>query len=160
MLVRFLYAAVLVAITAPLVGCEPDAPPAPTEITFRGDGTLDFLRGDSVLTRIAIEIAETDSSRTRGLMDRTSLPSRGGMLFIFDEEAPRNFWMRNTPLPLDLVFVREDGSVVNVVKQTRPFSDAGIASTGPAQYVVEVRAGFASRHGIDSTVSIRWQRAN
>lgn len=150
----------LIAITASALGCEPDAPPATREITFRGDGTLDFLRGDSVLTRIAIEIADTDSSRTRGLMDRTSLPSRGGMLFIFDDEAPRNFWMRNTPLPLDLVFVRADGSIVNVVKQTRPFSDAGIASTGPAQYVVEVRAGFTARHGIDSTASIRWQRAD
>ncbi|MFT4604376.1 MAG: uncharacterized membrane protein (UPF0127 family) [Rhodothermales bacterium] len=145
---------------AALSGCASDTEPrvAP-DIAFRGDGVLDFLRPDStVITRIAIEIADTDSSQQRGLMDRRTLPDRGGMLFYYAELAPRSFWMRSTPLPLDIMFIGSDGTVVNVVPRTTPYSDNRIESVGSVLHVLEVRAGFTERNGIGPGTIIRWRR--
>src|SRR5690554_7281945 len=105
---RLLVLAALLAI----IGCsdQPDRPatfpqetgPGADEevIPFRRDGSLSFIRDGEEQLQIEIEIADTDSARTRGLMQRESLPERSGMLFIFDDEAPRGFWMANTPLAL------------------------------------------------------------
>jgi uncharacterized protein len=98
---------------------------------------------DQTVTDIAIEIADTDEARTRGLMQRESLPTRSGMLFIFDDEAPRSFWMANTPLALDIMFVSADSQIVTIQKYTRPFSPQSVASTAPARFVVEVPAGYS-----------------
>ena len=153
----------LLLLVLSLGACEQEddaLPTLQTDIPFRADGALAFLTpGDSLITRIAIEIAETDSARTRGLMERRGLPARGGMLFLFDEPDRRSFWMANTPLPLDLIFVAPDGEIVNIVKRTRPYSRDHIQSTAPAQYVVEVRAGFTDRYGITDEARIRWQRS-
>jgi uncharacterized protein len=136
-----------------------DEPVIQTDIPFRPDGILEVLRPDgSVLTTLVIEIAEGDSARARGLMQRRSLPARGGMLFLSNEEKIQSFWMKNTPLPLDLVFIGADSSVLNIVERTLPFSESTIVSTAPAQYVLEVRAGFTARNGIDSSASVRWRR--
>lgn len=145
-----------------VAGCGKDKPAAiPMDIPFRGDGILEFLAPDgSVITRIAIEIAETDSAQIRGLMDRRSLPERGGMLFVYPNEEPRSFWMRSTPLPLDLLFITAGDSVLNVVPRTVPYSDDRIESTGPARHVLEVRAGFTERWGIDPGTRIRWSRVD
>jgi len=138
-------------------GEEEEAPRG--DIPFRADGVLEFLDSDGHrLEAIAIEIADTDSARQRGLMDRRSLPERGGMLFIFDDADDRSFWMRNTPLRLDIIFVDADSQVVNIHERTRALSDEQYASDGPAQFVVEVRAGFSERHGIDEETRIRWRR--
>lgn len=143
-----------------LAGCGgSDEPVMQTDIPFRPDGILEVLRPDgSVITTLVIEIAEGDSARARGLMQRRSLPAKGGMLFLDDEVKMQSFWMKNTPLPLDLVFIGADSSVVNIAERTLPFSESTIVSTAPAQYVLEVRAGFTARNGIDSTASVRWRR--
>lgn len=101
-------------------GCRSDErelPTIQTEIPFRTDGRLAFLasEGDTLVT-IDIEIAEDDQSRARGLMGRRGLPSRGGMLFIMDTADTTGFWMRNTPLPLDIIFVDSDSQVVSISK--------------------------------------------
>ncbi len=126
---------------------------------FNVEGTLDFVRPDgSVIVRIALELAESREEQTMGLMRRRSLPARGGMLFIYDQEQPQSFWMKNTPMPLDIVFIASDSSIVNIVRRTTPLSEQTIESTAPAQYVLELRAGFADRYGIDESVIIKWQR--
>lgn len=131
----------------------------PPEIEFRPDGVVEFLRQDgSVLTRIVIEMAISDSSQARGLMDRRSLPARGGMLFINPESSERSFWMKKTPLPLDILFIGSDSSIVNIVRRTTPYSEDFIKSEGPAQFVLEVRAGFTERYGITDRHSVRWSR--
>ena len=131
----------------------------PTDIQFRADGVLDFIRPDSsIIIRIAIEIADTDSAQARGLMDRRSLPNRGGMLFVNTAPRQQSFWMKSTPLPLDILFIGVDSSVVNIAKKTRPYSEDRIESTGPAQFVLEVRSGFTDRYGIDETTRLRWRR--
>lgn len=144
-----------------LPACESknDRLPKITEIGFQRHGTLDFIQPDgTVAASIAIEIAESDSAQARGLMDRRSLPPNSGMLFVNETAEPRSFWMHSTPLPLDIVFVGANGQVVNIAKRTRPYSDAFIESAGPAQYVVEVRAGFADQHGLTDSTRIAWRR--
>lgn len=160
--VRRLLVSILTVGSLLLLGaCEQknEQPSIQMHVPFQKEGTLAFMRPDS--TRIAtidVEIAETDEERSRGLMQRRSLPSRGGMLFLFAEADTQSFWMRNTPLPLDIIFVDADGQIVNIARRTRPFSEDRIRSSGPAKYVVEVRAGFTERHGITDDAWIRWQR--
>lgn len=129
-----------------------------TDIPFRPDGILDFTRADSsVVVRLAIEVAESDSAQARGLMDRRSLPARGGMLFINPTPSQREFWMRNTPLPLDIIFIRSDHTIANIVKRTTPYSDDRIRSEGLAQYVLEVRAGFTDLYGLTDSLRVEWK---
>jgi len=151
-------AILVVLLSVVSTGCQQEKPP-PREIKFRADGVLEFFRPDStVITRIAIEIAENDSAKTRGLMERRSLPQRGGMLFLYDSDSTRTFWMRNTLVPLDIIFIGSDDTIVNIAKNTRPLSDDLIPSTGSSQNVLEVRAGFSDLHGIRAGTRIHWQR--
>ena len=130
-----------------------------TDVPFRQDGTLTFLRdGGGVLTTIAVEIVETPADRQRGLMFRRSMPEQSGMLFIMDREEEQTFTMENTYVPLDMIFVSADSSVVDVAERTRPLEQL-VTSEAPAKYVIEVRAGFADRHGITDSTRIAWQRA-
>jgi uncharacterized membrane protein (UPF0127 family) len=137
-----------------------EAEPAPVEVSipFDNEGTLTFLRGGQDLATIDIEVAETDSSRERGLMQRTNLPDQSGMLFIFDREEPQAFWMANTPLSLDIFFVDADSQIVNIARYTRPFSSENVSSGVPAQYVIETQAGFADTYGITESDRVRWTR--
>lgn len=125
-------------------------------IPFRVDGQLDFLREGASYLTIDIEIAATDSARTRGLMQRKGLPDRSGMLFLFDHEDPQSFWMANTPLALDLMFVSADSQIVDIAKYAKPLSPDPITSKAPAQYVIEVPAGFTDSYGIIETDRVRW----
>ena len=134
---------------------------ARADIPFTPTGLLELVAPDgTVITNVAIEIARGDSARARGLMDRTSLPSRGGMLFFDEEARDQTFWMKNTLIPLDIIFISADSQVVNVVKNTRPLSEDRVSSTAPAQYVLEVKAGFADAYQVDSTTSVRWRLLN
>ncbi len=106
-------------------------------------GTLSFLDSSgSILTSIDIAVADTEELRSLGLMDVRNLKQDGGMLFIFPEEERRSFWMANTPLPLDLIFVNNNLEIVHVHQNARPFSQQSIDSVYPALYVIEVNAGF------------------
>lgn len=129
-------------------------------IAFRRDGRLSFLRADQEIVAIDIEIADTDSSRARGLMQRKSLPEKSGMLFLFPRQEPQSFWMANTPLALDIFFVDADSQVVSIAKYTKPFSPQSVESAGPAQYVVETPAGFADTYGIVEGNRVQWSRTD
>jgi len=157
--------ALLVVFALATAGCRDDAPaPAPPaeptgSIPFRLDGSLRFLRSDGTpITGIAIEIADSDSARTRGLMGRDSIPPQVGMLFIMPREEIQTFWMANTPRSLDIVFVGSDSRIVSIGKYARPFSTDGVTSTGPAKYIVETAAGFADAHGLIPGDLISWAR--
>ncbi|MEX0746828.1 MAG: DUF192 domain-containing protein, partial [Rhodothermales bacterium] len=146
----------VLAFALALVGCgsnDSDLPTIRTQPEFRKDGTLSFIGADGdTLSTLDIEIAETEQARLTGLMGRSGLPPQSGMLFIMDDVDARGFWMKNTPLPLDIIFVGPDSQVINIVKRTTPFSVEEILPTAPKKYVVEVRAGVSDRLGItDST---------
>ncbi|WP_420962299.1 DUF192 domain-containing protein [Brucella sp. IR073] len=97
---------------------------------------------------LEVEIADTDAERMRGLMYRTDLPENRAMLFVFDETQPVMMWMKNTPLPLDMVFLAKDGTIATIRENTEPFSETIISSIVPAAFVVELRAGTAKRLGL------------
>ena len=144
-------------------GCRSDDPELRvirTETDFRRDGSLSFLdAGGDTMATIDIEIAETDEARTRGLMGRRSLPPRSGMFFIMDEADTTGFWMRNTPMPLDIIFVGADSQVVRIARRTRPYSNDVISPEAAKKFVVEVRAGQADRLGITDSTRITWTRS-
>ncbi|MFH1490059.1 MAG: DUF192 domain-containing protein [Pseudomonadota bacterium] len=126
---------------------------------LRNDGSLAFFRPDgSEIVSVLVEIAETHESISKGLMGRRSLDSKSGMLFLFRKAEFRAFWMRNTPLPLDIIFVGENSCVSNIARRTEPMSDRTYYSKGPVKFVVEVRAGFSEQYGITQGTCIRWQR--
>jgi uncharacterized membrane protein (UPF0127 family) len=135
-----------------------DAAASETTLPFRKDGMLDFVREGEAYLTIDIEIAATDSARTRGLMQRTALPERSGMLFLFDVQQPQSFWMANTPLALDLLFIDADSQIVDIAKYTRPLSPESITSKAPARFVLEMPAGFTDSHGITETDRVLWRR--
>lgn len=127
------------------------------EPRFRFDGKLSFLDTDgSTLSTIDIEIADTIPTRTQGLMYRQSMEENQGMLFIFDTEHNIEMWMRNTYISLDMIFVREDRTIVSIETHTVPFSEEIIPSREPARYVIEVNAGFSDRHGIKPGHVVQW----
>ena len=103
-------------------------------------------QGESV--QVTIEIADTPEKRSFGLMYRKDLPESHGMLFLFPREEPLSFWMKNTPLPLDIIFISSSRTIVSIAQHTTPFSEHPIPSGAPAQFVLEVNGGFCQRHHI------------
>jgi len=164
MAVRFtlslLATALLLTVSACGNGAEPADEPETVNIPFDNEGTLSVLQSGDTLVTIDIEIAETDSARTRGLMQRTSLPERSGMLFLFPNEQPRSFWMANTPLALDILFANADSQIVSIAKYTTPYSQDNVRSGDPAQYVLEMPAGFADSYGVLEGDRLTWQRTD
>src|SRR5690348_6836692 len=96
----------------------------------------------------AVEIAETDASREKGLMFRKSLPEGQGMLFDFHQEQPVSFWMKNTYIPLDMIFISADGRILRIAENAEPLSERMIPSGAPVLAVLEVIGGTARRLGI------------
>lgn len=102
----------------------------------------------------SIEIADDPLERQRGLMFREKMDDARGMLFVFEETSDVGFWMKNTPLPLDLVFIGEDGRV-RAVLPGEPFSEAVISPGVPVRFVLEVKAGIAEKAGVGEGDRIR-----
>ena len=137
-----------------LTGCSSgdekvrDETPPPAR-TLEYTASVSFLNGDgSVASVIDAAVADDDRSRSEGLMDVYNLPEDAGMLFIFDEEAPRSFWMAGTPLSLDILYVNEEMEIVRIHRNMPPYSHESIESELPAKYVIEVNAGSTLRHDI------------
>ena len=126
---------------------------------FTKEGELTFNSKDSkYISMIDIEIAEDDRERSQGLMFRKGMRENQGMLFIFAREEFQSFWMRNTEISLDIIFVNSKEDIVTIHKNTETFSDNSYPSTKPAIYVVEVVAGYTSKYGIEVGDKIVWRR--
>lgn len=128
-----------VALAQPVVqGAAMELPVDASPLTFEADGeTVAF----------EVEIADTPERRARGLMFRTDLPENRGMLFVFEQTGRVSFWMQNTPLPLDLVFIGEDGVVIETFKG-EPFSTASIGPNEASRFVLELHEGTAEKVGM------------
>ncbi len=130
-----------------------------TVYSFTKEGELSFNnKKGNLITSIDIEIADTDEQRQLGLMFRDKMEENQGMLFIFDREAPLAFWMHNTILPLDIMYVNSKMEIVHIIKNAKPFDDTSLPSIKPAQFVVEVNAGYCDKFGIKEGDKIVWRR--
>jgi uncharacterized membrane protein (UPF0127 family) len=107
--------------------------------------TIETRSGEVALQ---VQVADTDARRQTGLMFRKSMPETEGMLFVFQPMRQVAFWMKNTFIPLDLLFVDGDGTVVSIARDTVPFSLDPIPSEGPVRAVLEINAGASARLGI------------
>jgi uncharacterized protein len=127
-----------------------DQPAKPSIPVFRKDGELRFLDGktDKVITKIDIEVADNDAEREQGLMYRDTMAENAGMLFLMDTEDMQAFWMKNTIISLDIMFVDSERRIVNIHKNCKPYSLDQLPSSKPALYVVEVNAGYSEKYGI------------
>ena len=124
-----------------------------TDVPRLREGTVRFQtpRGPWV---VRVEIAANDADRSRGLMFRRELPKDHGMVFVFDRAEPHTFWMHNTLISLDLIFIGEDRRVVGIVAAAPPQDDAPRGVAGASRYVVEVGAGEAAAHGVGSGTQV------
>ena len=97
---------------------------------------------------IPVEEALTPKQRVQGLMYRDQLAIGTGMWFVFEDDKERSFWMRNTRIPLDIIYVASTGKIVRIIQRTVPYSERGLPSGAPARYVLEVNGGEAAKLGL------------
>ncbi|MEE9442670.1 MAG: DUF192 domain-containing protein [candidate division Zixibacteria bacterium] len=126
---------------------------------FQKHGTLTFFKndGDKVVT-IDIEIKDSGYEQADGMMRRDTMEELQGMLFIFADETERSFWMKNTILSLDLLFVNSRNEIVTIHKNAVPFDKSNYKSDAPAKYVVEVLSGFTDKYNIVVGDKIEWTK--
>ncbi len=139
LLVLILWIAGPVAVLAEAAGAEAEAPAKVEQ--------LDIVTSSGAHP-LFVEVMRTEAERERGLMFRRSLPQDHGMLFDFDAERPVQMWMKNTFIPLDMIFISRSGKVVGLAENTEPLSERIISSGAPAAGVIEVNAGAAARIGL------------
>jgi hypothetical protein len=126
-------------VVALAVGCGEGDGGAPT-VVLRPEGRPEV--------RVRVGLARTDEERARGLMFREQLDADAGMLFLYEDESIRTFWMRNTLIPLDMLFISGDHRVAGVVENAEPQTDTLRQVDRPSQFVLEVNGGFAATNGI------------
>ncbi len=117
---------------------------APDEST-----TIAIIGANGERTEVEVEIADDTAEQRRGLMERTELAENAGMLFVFDREEPRSFWMRNTLIPLSIAYIASDGRIVDI-QDMQPLDETSHPSAEPAQYALEVNQGFFAERGIEA----------
>jgi uncharacterized membrane protein (UPF0127 family) len=128
-----------------------DAPPPGALATLSAPGH------DPV--RVRIEVVQSAEDRQRGLMYRKHLDPDAGMLFLFEQPQQLTFWMHNTLIPLDMLFITTDWKVLGIVENATPLTDSARSVPGLSQYVLEVNAGFARRHGLGPGTSVDYTPA-
>jgi len=104
-----------------------------------------------------VEVADTPTKRELGLQYRKDLAADRGMIFLFPAPSVQSFWMKNTPLPLDMIFIGSDRKIVGIVEQTVPFSLDSRSVGRPSQFVLEINGGLAKRHGIKAGDAVRFE---
>jgi uncharacterized membrane protein (UPF0127 family) len=138
----------LLLVVVLLVGCR--------HATSLPSVTVTFASPQGVVSEAFItEVAATPETRTKGLMFRDSLGNREGMLFLFPQQQRLSFWMKNTLIPLDMVFVAADWTVVGVLENVPPLTETPRFIDGNSQYVLEFKAGTAQRVGIVNGAAVR-----
>ena len=138
------------SLTFLVFSCKEEPKSIKTEdITFTKEGELSvFSLRDSISQKIKtldIEFAENDYERETGLMYRQSMEENQGMLFIFEIEKPQSFYMRNTLIPLDIIYINKDFKIVSFQKDAKPLNENSLPSRVPAQYVLEINAGLSDQ---------------
>ena len=136
------------------VKTPPTTPPTTTSnsssLNFKKEGKLTFLKADGTtpIQLIDIEVAATDQERQQGMMHRRYMAEGTGMLFLSDRDEPQSFWMKNTYVSLDIIYIKSDKTIVSMYKNAQPLSETSLPSSEDAQYVLEVPGGYCDIQGI------------
>jgi len=146
-----LLAAALLA--TPIAACHADAQ--------KSAATAKALMPISIATatgahKFSVEVARTNEEQARGLMFRTSLPKDGGMIFPYEPARPASFWMKNTLIPLDMIFIRADGSIARIADNTVPESLEPVSSGEPVAAILEIAGGRSAELGISEGDKVSW----
>lgn len=130
-----------------------------TEVKFKKEGELSIFNteNDSLKVALDIEIADTDFDIQTGLMYRNSMAPKQGMLFIFEDERERFFYMKNTRIPLDIIYINSNQTIISFQKNAKPFDEMSLPSGGPAKYVLEINVGLADKWGLKAGDSISFK---
>lgn len=110
--------------------------------------------------RFTVEVARTGEEQAMGLMYRNALAPDRGMIFPMNPPRNASFWMRNTLIPLDMIFVRADGTIANIAENTVPYSEEPVTSDGPVGAVLEIAGGRSAELGIKAGDKVKWESAN
>ena len=158
MLLRQYILFVLFIFSFSLLNCKEDKKTIQqTKVSFTKEGELIIYKTvDSTELNIDIEIADTEFDIQTGLMYRDSMETNQGMLFIFEDEKERFFYMKNTKLPLDLVYINSNKKIVSFLKNAKPFDESSLPSNEPARYVLEINAGLIDNLSISVGDSINF----
>lgn len=155
---------------AALVACSPqtqagaaseptESAPAPAASVHPVSGLavipLTVTSGDERIA-FSVEVADTPEAQARGLMFRTDLGDNEGMIFPYDGTRAQSFWMKNTPLPLDIIYIGPDRRISNIAAETKPYSLDPVYSVGPVLGVLELRGGRAAELGIEPGDLVEW----
>lgn len=160
---RAIFTALALSLALPMAACSAN-PDTPAESAADRSGQAESgttipltIEAGGNTHRFNVEVARTDAEQDRGLMFRTGLPADGGMIFPFSEPRIGSFWMKNTLIPLDMIFIRADGSIDRIAENTIPESLEPVVSGGEVSAVLELAGGTAARLGLDETAKITWK---
>lgn len=134
--------------SSPTVQQPPPAEEAPASVTLQSES------GEALV--VTVEIADSNDERARGLMQREWLPPDAGMLFIFPNEAVQSFWMKNTLIPLDMIFIRSDLTVAGIVENAEPMTTTSRSVGEPSRFVLEVNGGYCQRYGVRAGARVKF----
>lgn len=129
------------------------------KFTKEGELTFQSKTGDFI-SQIDVEFADNDNERARGLMYRTEMNENRGMLFVFPYQEIQSFYMKNTVISLDIIFINSNLEIVTIHKNAVPYSLESLPSTKPAQYVVEVIGGYTEMHNINEGDKVIFRKTN
>ena len=113
------------------------------------------LRGEWGQAKFSVEIADTPQQRARGLQGRDHLPSAAGMLFLYESAGPASFWMKDTPIHLDMLFISEAGTVSEIHRNAVPYDTTPIRANGAIAAVLEINGGLSEQFGISEGTEVR-----
>ena len=128
------------------------------QISFTKEGHLTIMDNlGQPKAQFYIEFARDDYERETGLMYRKTMKDNQAMLFIFQDEQPRYFWMKNTYMPLDIIYINTGKKIVNIAKNAQPMDETSLPSRLPAQYVLEIKAGLSDDYALKKGDKVSWK---
>lgn len=134
------------------VACASQKPSEPPRAAARV--VVQAASGEHAVT---VEVVRSDADRARGLMFRTKLDPGAGMLFVFEESDDHSFWMRNTFIPLDMIFIDEGGRIAGIVERAAPLTTESRTIARPSRYVLEVNGGWCAARGVRPGDPVRFE---
>jgi uncharacterized membrane protein (UPF0127 family) len=159
----------ILSLCSACASCSPSAPKDASEPKAANDGAtgataapqaeaaVELFPAGRAPVLVRVELARTPAERQRGLMHRKELGADDGMLFLFEGPQQLSFWMRNTYVPLDMIFIESSMRVLGIVENAEPLTETPRAVPGLSQYVLEVNAGFSRQHGLGPGTKVRFQ---